>query len=377
MIKVGVDEMTIVTILKDKSMLKSHDWEEMAEKIISDIDDSLLLDKIFGQRFETEQKNIAGYTKGYYFGNHPFYFRICYHQAYWRMGVAIRFSAQSLSYFCDQFSARNGGGIEVYQILQLLNSEFDDEFQVRLSRIDFCADFIDEGLSVDELNGELKSGSIHFEHSTGRKNISQINYFTSNNVVNTIYVGSKKANVKTFLRIYNKRKEQIQQHGIHFNEAVNCNDWVRMENSIRGDYAHDITKRMFEMENRDELVSLISTCMLNKYTLVDANGADHKMTTLLRSAACDPSDYYYSDSKYQDFSLEESLGYLVEKSGLMPFVYKISKFDPDALTIFLHYLEDRLQQYSPNWAVTHWMTEHGEYYKKNGIKDVFVTRKDK
>ncbi len=375
MIKVGVDEMTIVVILKDKSLLKSHYWEDLAERVISEIDETLLLDQIFGPKSENEQKKIAGYSNGYGFGNHPFYFRICYHHAYWKMGVAIKFSAQSLAYFCEKFSAQNGGEIEVYQILQLLNSEFDYQFQVRLSRIDFCADFIDEGLSVNDLNRELQAGSIHFEYSTGKNNTSQINFYTSNNVVDTIYVGSKKANITTFLRIYNKRKEQIEQHGIHFNEAVNCNDWVRMENSIRGDYAHDITKRMLEMGNRDDLVSLISACLLNKYSLIDSNGADHKMTTLLRLAAEDPSDYYYSGSKYQDFSLDESLDYLVEKSGLLPFLYKAKTFDPDAITLFTQYLAERLERYSPTWSVTHWMTVHGQYYRVHGIKDVFAKKK--
>lgn len=377
MVRLSVDELTIVILLAEKAVLGTTDWEWIAHRIIKRTELDLQLIQIFGPKCTSEQSNIAGYSIGYSYGNHPFYFRICYHEAYWNMGVAVKFSAQSLAYYCSRYSELTGTQIEVFQILQILSADFQKNYIVRLSRIDFCADFINEGMSVNELNVELADNHIHFEHSTGRRNTSKIAFYTDAGAVDTIYVGSKKANVTTFLRIYNKRKEQIQQHGIHFDEAINCRDWVRMENSIRGAYAHDITQRLLLMDSRSELVSLIAACILNKYSLVDEDGADHKITALLRSAATEPSDYYYSDTKYQDFSLDESLGYLVEKSGLMPFLYKAKQFDPDALTLFTRYLAEKLEQYSPTWSVTHWLVVHGQYYQDHGIKNVFATRKEK
>lgn len=376
MIRLKVDEFTVVILLSDKDLLESHEWEDIAERIVSRVENDLYLDQILGVRTMSDQKNVSGYTKGFYYGDHPFYFRVCYHDAYWHMGVAIKFSAQSLAYYCTRYQKLIGSTIEVFQILQILGADFQRGYLVRLSRVDFCADFIDEGLSVNDLNEDLKDGKIHFEHSTGKKNTARIAFYTNDSIVDTIYIGSKKENIKTFLRIYNKRKEQIQQHGICFDEAVKCKDWVRMENSIRGAYAHDITQIMMKMDTVDELVTLICRCLLNKYTLVDENGADHKITALLRSAIKNPSDYYYSESKYKDYSLEKALSYLVRKSGLMPFLYKIHKIDPNAMTMFAQYLANQLPRYKPNWAVNHWMTAHEQYYREHGIHDVFETGKE-
>ena len=48
----------------------------------------------------------------------------------------------------------------------------------------------------------------------------------------TFYIGSRKENSQLLLRVYNKKAEQINTNGFRLNEALECENWLRLEASM-------------------------------------------------------------------------------------------------------------------------------------------------
>lgn len=377
MIEFNVDEMTIVFSLdENKELLINREWEEIAEWGCRQIEIVLALNEVFGFRQPCGMP-VRGYTEGYTYGDHPFYFCLCYHPAYWKMGIALKFSAQALAYYRDKTTDLFGTSKQVYGIIQLLVDYFR-EWKVNFSRIDFAVDFINEEIDVGTLRKQLEvNKELHFEFSTGRKNRSSINYFSKDEVVDTIYVGSKKKNVTTLLRIYNKRKEQLQSYGTQLEKARKCTTWVRVENEIKGTYAHAITEELLNIHDDQTMIQLMARCINNKYSLVYENGQKHFITEILEDASSG-SEYYFSNKHYKDMSLQKSLEYLTFHSGLITFLYKIIKIDATVLDeLWQYWLDYLITAYQPNDDTTKWMKDHQTYYKENGIHFSFTKEKDK
>lgn len=370
MIVTSVDEMTIVVLLSDISILARKSWMTIAEGMIRTIVKALCLIEIFGEEHTSETGKMAGYTHGRGFGYHPFYFQICMHEGHWKMGVAIRFSAQALAYYRMQYEKLFGCAIQFYEILQQIQNALP-QYIVRLSRIDLCADYINEGVSVQAIAENLNSGAWRIQFADGKKNPSRISYYSKDGIISTVYIGSKVKNNVSFLRIYDKRLEQLQNHGSRYQEAVSCDSWVRFENEIHGKYAHSITSELLKMKSPEQAATLIATCLTNKYSFITSAGDETFVTTDLKHLTA--SSYEFRLPKYRDMSLAESLHFLTTHAGLLPFLYKVSLFDPDAIDKFSNYIRARMTTYTPNHDVSKWVKEHSDYYYVHGLEDLFET----
>ena len=131
-ILLGVDELTLVLSLVDKAILGDLDeWQEKAESMISEFAGLGNLETVFGNKKELEDKCPQGYTTGYQYGNHPFYFAIAYHPLHPDMGVIIKFSAYSWATYCK------GNSMNIKRFLKTVKS---DKYNFRLSRVDFAVD---------------------------------------------------------------------------------------------------------------------------------------------------------------------------------------------------------------------------------------------
>ena len=171
---------------------------------------------------------------------------------------------------------------------------------------------------------------------------------------------------------YDKRLEQLQTHGTRFQEAAVCDSWVRFENQIRGKYAHSITSELMKMESPEQLETMIAACITNKYTFIATDGTEASVTTALKKLTPTAS-YEFRLPKYRDMSLTESLHFLTTHAGLLPFLYKASLFNPNAIDEFSDYLKARMSTYIPNHDVTKWVKEHSDYYSVHGLEDLFET----
>lgn len=385
MLQLGIDQITI-SILPSatiKALCSRSLWDDTAREYVYKISDTLNLETLFGQIYIIDKTCVQGYTNTYQFGMHPFNFGVCYHEYITSMGVVINYSAQALSFYKKAYESTFQKNIEVYDILKKLILAFPNE-TVHLTRIDMVADFIDEGICVDDMQKQFtaKELTVYFcRNGNYEKNPSKIRYTNKADITDTIYVGSREKNVVTLLRIYNKRLEQIQKHGTRYHEALKCTDWVRLENEIHGKYAHEVTEEICKMTNTDELSKFIATCITNKYSIAyTPDPPKHKKdkpdirpfkTTAMLLEAKQGCDYYYSNSNYKDMSLKQSLDYLINNSGLVPFIYKIKQIDPTEIDNFYKLLSHETDIYKENRDTTKWLNEHKEHYKQVGIKDLF------
>lgn len=373
MLYLNIDEMTIVILLKDTNKLSLHNWDSLAERIIVNVENILSLKKIFGEKEFVETKNIQGYNKGYTYGLHPFYFRVCYHEYQHSMGVAIRFSAQSLIYYRSMFEKEFGTTIEPYEIVRYINARLPD-YTVRCSRIDLYADYIDENINVDELRKQLDNGEYCIYSIRESKNgkyympsSSKLHYTNVDGKVDTIYIGIGNKGVNSILRIYNKKLEQIKNYGIRYEEAVNCKNWVRFENEIHGKYAHSITKELLNINSNEELGELIASCILNKYTIMNKNNDRYIATKLLENLR-NNNAYRFKNIKYTNNSLSKQLDYLMNKSGLISFVQKLFEIGDTKLVLhFFTYLKEESMNRAKNRDTTKWLKENKKIYLANEI----------
>lgn len=144
------------------------------------------------------------------------------------------------------------------------------KFQGHVSRIDVAIDLIDYGYSVDEIYNKLKNEEYLFLNA--RKQIipvKRIRYIGANNQVLTIYVGSR--NSDAFLRLYDKRQEQLDNKGLYRSLANNYQDWIRVKGDFKHREAHAIGA-MVSTLNTDNIYPYLADCILKHWKLVINNG---------------------------------------------------------------------------------------------------------
>lgn len=112
-------------------------------------------------------------------------------------------------------------------------------FKGHTSRIDIAIDFINWGYSVDKIYQKLFRGKYAFINPVKQKiNFEHIQHVGRSNEVNTIYVGSRYSDA--FLRIYNKKLEQMSNKGVYHSLANHCEDWVRVEGEFKNRECHNM-----------------------------------------------------------------------------------------------------------------------------------------
>lgn len=379
MLEFGVDEITLVMQLEktQKSVLATADWEDVAEGLIHTFEKKSDLNMTFGKK-DIEKRLPKGYSTGCKYGEHPFYFCIAYHQCHWDMGIAVKFSAQALDYYSEET------GLNVYQLMQKVR---DKDYAIRLSRIDLTADYIDEDIDVTEIYNSL----MHEEIGTFREYISKktgdIGYkrvlmmyegFLKGSEVPTIYIGSVQSNSR--LRIYDKRREQIERKGTKFDKAVGCKNWVRFEGVFRHDYAHQISDQLLNIQTDNEYVNLIASILVQKYRFMTIDkktggaDADTDYTQMILDAISN-NNFKLKAPSSRNYDLAQNIAYIFSGSGVMNTLYKISDiWDMDAVMYLLEYVIEDLQgEFRPNADCLSWLIRNRkDYQKKYPDFDVFM-----
>ncbi|WP_407723320.1 replication initiation factor domain-containing protein [Ruminococcus sp. JL13D9] len=220
MIEAGIDQVTIVLLAHDDVLNnKNHRWRDIASEIILEVEESLNLIDILGEK-SLMKKAISGYSIGYTYGNHDFSFAIYYHHQYARMGVLVKFSAQALAYYQGQTN------LYVYEVLQKMQSQI---YEVRCSRIDIALDFINEGINITEIQNQYNNKELKIMVMRERnRKIEQIakshsiHGITEGSEFQTIYLGKRDSPL--YMRIYDKKHEQISNQRSRRSEVNEYND---------------------------------------------------------------------------------------------------------------------------------------------------------
>lgn len=355
MLKASVDELTLVLqASRDQKMkLESEsDWAKLAELMIIDFEQKAQFTTIFGAKIRV-QNCPSGYTYGYTYGSHSFYFAVAYNQKAYAMGVIVKFSAEALHYYLRKTSQ------EVYEFLQSVKS---DAYTMRLSRIDFDVDFIDERFTVNALYEQLKSKKIEVylqKHQQNKVIFSkkQLRFrgFMKNGKIETIYLNSPRSSVNC--RIYNKQLEEIELRKPDMDYAV-MHKWVRFEVILKNDYAHNLTKQLLAINSKDELSDLILDSWIQKFYFKKVSGETAIYTTKMLDAK-KIGNFVLAGQVQKDNDLAKRFDYLLLNSGTISTLYKIKMlWGSGALEYATKYINTYVEDWHMNQGCAEWLKKH-------------------
>jgi len=368
LLELGVDEITLVLQLSShlKSQIALSDWCDIAKDMIYTFVDKSRFKTIFGDAIP-EERPPSGYTIAYTYGEHNFYLAVAYHQFQVRMGVVVKFSAQALDYYCE------ASGLKLYEFLQVIQ---DNYYSTRLSRIDLTADYIDEYINVTNIYQNFIDNKVgifreHLSKKTGelsyRRCDMQYQGFLKGKDVPTIYLGSPKSNSR--LRIYDKKREQIERNGSKLNKAQKCHDWVRFEGVFRHEFAHQLSDELLKIKTDDEFANLIACTMIQKFRFMYMeNGVvdcDTEYSQMLLVSIANQNFGLKSPSS-RNYELAKSLVYLFHGSGVISTLYKVKIiWGDDAVTDLLTFIKEYLDEWEVNDDSRYWLRKNVVDYQKN------------
>ena len=320
--------------------IKVDEWDRKALYLISDFISASHVNIVFnGQMEEMTTGKLNGYTKCYNMGPKDYYFAMAYNEMYPTMGVCIRFSAKAWAVY--QYKYRKIFQEEIILPYFLKMIADNSEGLVRLSRIDMTVDYFNSNINLSKLYEELKDDAVVVQDDKGRKRIKNVRFVGSNESVQTIYVGSQKENTKGFLRIYDKKNEQIQTNGYRKQEALACKSWIRFEAVFRGQYAHIISETLLNDEwTREEFERYIAQIITQKYRFVEMDAelyTDFTEKLINVANGSDKPDLYCASPR--DNSLRQNIAHIKHGSGLYSTIYKIGQlYGKEAETEFMNYI---------------------------------------
>lgn len=358
---VDVDEFTLILMI-DESELEDT-WNDEAHRIITEFEDLSAIPLLFGECHDSYNK-IAGYNTAYEYGENPFYFSISFHANHPRMGIAIKFSATSWKYYKAWYRASYEEDTDVYLFLKMVQS---NSYETRLSRIDLTVDFINYALNTDDIYKQLASEKIIIKNAKDKKNSSQINAIVTNNVVSTIYIGSRGRNINSMMRIYDKRLEQLSNYGIYLKTALDSESWVRFEMVIKGKYSHDFTKAILEIEDTVSFKTLILSAITDRYQFRNSETSELTSFSNEMISVMSAKSFEFNTPSPRNNTLLKSITHITTNSGLFPTLYKIEDiWGKDGLKDFYVFLAKSYESYLPNDDVSIWLKKNKEDYLTQG-----------
>ena len=360
-IQLSIDEATIIIRLKSEQLASITSWKDEAKHIIFYIYHRLFYFENLGTLI-SEKTHPAGYQTSYSIEKIPYFLRLAYHEGFPTMGVIIKFSASALDYYRQNYKKRTNQEIDISDILQLLENKHWD---VHLSRIDFVADYLNYSLNVNDLYQKAKNQDIIVRNQNKIRQNFNLEALEKNSIVSTFYIGSRRKNVSTFLRIYDKKTEQFETNGLKLHIAKDLESWIRFEAVFKKDYARQISEIMKKINSKEELHELIANKILEKFCFID--GSTHELTKFSHDLLKLESNFPTLISRNsRNNALSASIMYHLKNSGLLPLFFKIQYiWGEEALTHFLITLVNYFEAYyNPNRDIVTWLNKYGFLLKE-------------
>lgn len=222
------------------------------------------LKEVYG-KFEIENHGFNGYTRTVTFNllDKDSLVRIEYNPDRLDMGLSIDFRGNPKKYY-EQVCEIKGIKVNWKEII----SQVVKKYGGHLSRIDIAVDFIDFGYSVNSISEKLKNEEYYFLNKNKQRiDIERIKTIGKGKKTETIYVGSRTSGA--YLRIYNKKKEQLETRGIFHAQATVCENWVRVE----GEFHHKKSQRIGKLIAYDSnsMTAILASYLSHQWSLVTNN----------------------------------------------------------------------------------------------------------
>ena len=364
MLDVQVDEFTLV-LQTSKRPNFIEEWQGMAIKIIEEFARLSKIEDVLGKLEDPTQTLPQGYSNGFTCEGATYYFAIAYHVDFIQMGICIKFSAHAWMEYRKQYESLFGQSIQLHQFLANVNN--NTIYTSRLSRIDIAIDFINEKVSVNTIYNQLSKKNQIVRTAYGRKNNSNLSGITQNNITSTFYLGTKGKNIKALLRVYDKKKEQLETMGNRYEEALQYETWVRFEASFKGAYAHDISNKLESTKTDTELKDLLVSALTDRYQFYYAKS--DRLTTFSKKMLdlLNQKSFMFSSPSPRMNLLEQSQKHVLNGSGLFPYLYKVWHiWGDEGLKKCLAFLYEEFENYEPNDDVLLWLKKYTALYKKQG-----------
>ena len=323
-IQLGIDEFTVV--LQPSEKVHPDEWRFQAEDMTEEFLRLSQIENVLGSLAESQRKLVQGYTEGRILEDSPYYFCICYNEEQENMGVCVKLSATSWAAYQKNYTEKFHEDMNIVLFLRKARSEI---YTLRLSRIDFTADYFnypspfepDSYLEPDMIYRQLRQGRVKVCDHQGKCNIRSTSALDKDFTHETLYIGSRKGNTHSFLRIYDKRNEQLETHGFRYQEAMECSSWLRMEAVYKGTYAHQISDFFLNENNvftSDTLIYFIASKITDKYRFMNTTTSrlldfSEDLVNIASGIAAAP----LSCPSPRDNSLFQSLEYIIYHSGFM------------------------------------------------------------
>lgn len=364
MLDVQVDEFTLV-LQSSKRPNCIEGWASMAVSIIEEFVRLSKLEPILGKLEDSKQSLPQGYSNGFSCEDSTYYFAIAYHVDFIQMGICIKFSAHAWMEYRKQYESLYGQSIQIHQFFANIND--NSLYTSRLSRIDIAIDFINENVNVNTIYNQLSKKNQIVKTAAGRKNHSIVSAITKNNITSTFYLGSKGKNIKALLRVYDKKKEQIETMGIRYHEAIHHDEWIRFEAVYKGAYAHDLSDQLEHINNDTELKDLLVSALTDRYHFYYAKSERLTNYTKKMIDLLNQKNFMFTSPSPRMNLLEQSQKHILNGSGLFPYLYKVSHiWGEDGLKKCLAFLYNEFENYEPNDDVISWLQKYSVLYSKQG-----------
>ncbi|GEN48641.1 replication initiation factor domain-containing protein [Ligilactobacillus pobuzihii] len=369
-IKVGIDELSIsiVPVYPDNQTV---DWCRDALCLIDEFENSTGLKALYGS-IEYSLTNFPRYNQTYEFQTANSII-IAYNDFKKNMGIIFHFGAKAWNQYVSDYLNLTGQEMNPSKLLLLINT--GENYKIRLSRIDFTADYFNYAINLNELYTDINNGKITLQLYGGGNKKRKTTAFLKESHLQTFYIGSSKAGTTSRMRVYDKKAEQIEQQGFRMKEAVDCESWTRFEVVFRRDYAHQITEILRSKEfNEKQLQNLVVNKILEKYKLVNTETGEVLNISADLEKLLDESVLKFSKPSPRDNDLGSSLKHQLNNSGLMPLFYKVDKlWGTDILyMLFLGLFVWYKKNYKPNKDAKIWIRKHRRTTKINCIEQLFV-----
>ena len=374
---IGVDEVTIVLFPK-ATISDLREWMEQVRKVIGEFAYRTSMTVFFGELEPMTNKKPAGCTDALTINEVPWYFAIGWNDHGPNMGVIVRFSVYAWAAYQAAFEEHFGISCNIADFMKLIQSS---SYLARISRIDIVADYKNYGaeLAPDTIYKGMKDERLYVVDYRGRKSRRRYDGVMSNWEIQTFYIGSKKENSSTRLRIYDKRAEQIASSGFRMNEAQACTSWTRFEVTYRNKYAHQISNDLVKIKSPVELAQYLASKILDRYRFVDTLVNDFTVYTKILQEIANNSEFApLRSERPENNSLRKSTTHLLKNSSLMQILSKVEAVWGYAavrqyLEWVLKYYDEVYRYKAPGiYRLQQWIKLNKPSMQGQNIKDCFM-----
>ncbi len=323
---VDIDEFTVVLSLHDKDI--GCDWITKCNNFLEEFLIRSQIEVLFGKMTPRYAGLPKGYISGLSYDFKPWYLAIAWHEEQPRMGICVKFSAYAWDSYQQQYSLRFGRPIDLAVFLAMIRS---DSYRVHLTRIDLVADYIDypdpdnipgKFLKPDTIYRKIQSGEYDTKTYKGTPSVYRTSAIDNNGEYQTVYLGSRQGTF--FMRIYDKREEQLTSQGYRYNDALACTSWVRFEMVVRDNGAKTITAQLATIQNAQELQALIAKHITDKFRFIDVKAnTNTEFTEDLLSIATGATVAPIKSVSSRNMELARTISHIRKSSGLYSLLYKV------------------------------------------------------